>query len=70
MRDGIPGAGERAPGMILSEGRVKRYIMLSGGWMRNPVSKKPMKEKGNSGSTLLVDTGQLYNDFDFEIRDK
>jgi hypothetical protein len=57
MRDGIPGAGERAPGMLLSEGRVKRYIMLSGSWMRNPVSKKPMKEKGNSGSTLLVDAG-------------
>ena len=45
-------------------------ITLSGGWMRNPVSKKPVKVKGKSGTTPLVDTGQLYNDFDFEITGK
>jgi len=45
-------------------------ITLSGGWMRNPVSGKPMKVKGKSGTTPLVDTGQLYNDFDFEITGK
>jgi len=45
-------------------------ITLSGGWMRNPVSGKPVKVKGKSGTTPLVDTGQLYNDFDWEIRGK
>ena len=45
-------------------------ITLSGGWMRNPVSGKPVKVKGKSGTTPLVDTGQLYNDFDYEIRGK
>ena len=45
-------------------------ITLSGGWMRNPVSKKPVRIKGKSGTTPLVDTGQLYNDFDWEIREK
>ena len=45
-------------------------ITLKGGWMRNPVSGKPMKVKGKSGTTPLVDTGQLYNDFDYEIKEK
>jgi len=45
-------------------------ITLSGGWMRNPVSGKPMKVKGKSGTTTLVDTGQLYNDFRFEVSGK
>ena len=42
-------------------------ITLEGGWMRNPVSGKSMHIKGKSGTTPLVDTGQLYNDFDYEI---
>ena len=45
-------------------------ITLEGGWMRNPVSGKPTYIKGKSGTTTLVDTGQLYNDFDWEIRKK
>ena len=45
-------------------------ITLSGGWMRNPVSKKPVHIIGKSGTTPLVDTGQLYNDFDWEISGK
>ena len=45
-------------------------ITLSGGWMRNPVSGKPVKVKGKSGTTPLVDTGQLYNDFNYEIKEK
>ena len=45
-------------------------ITLKGGWMRNPVSKKPVKVKGKSGTTPLIDTGQLYNDFDYEIINK
>jgi len=45
-------------------------ITLKGGWMRNPVSGEPVKIKGKSGTTPLVDTGQLYNDFDWEITEK
>jgi hypothetical protein len=29
-----------------------------------------VKVKGKSGTTPLVDTGQLYNDFDWEITGK
>ena len=49
---------------------TKHTITLRGGWMRNPVSKKPVHIKGKSGTTPLVDTGQLYNDFDWEITGK
>jgi hypothetical protein len=45
-------------------------ITLSGGWIRNPVSKKPVHIKGKSGTTTLVDTGQLYNAFQFEVVSK
>ena len=45
-------------------------VTLTGGWIRNPVSGKPVKVKGKSGTTPLVDTGQLYNDFGYEIREK
>ena len=45
-------------------------VTVSGGWIRNPVSGKPVHINGKSGSTPLVDTGQLYNDFDWEIMGK
>ena len=45
-------------------------VTMTGGWIRNPVSGKPVKVKGKSGTTPLVDTGQLYNDFDYEIKEK
>ena len=45
-------------------------VTLTGGWIRNPVSGKPVKVKGKSGTTPLVDPGQLYNDFDWEITGK
>ena len=31
---------------------------------------EPVKVKGKSGTTTLVDTGQLYNDFDYEVVEK
>ena len=43
-------------------------VTLKGGWIRNPLSGKPVKVKGKFGTTPLVDTGQLYDDFDWEIR--
>ena len=45
-------------------------VTLSGGWIRNPVSGKPVKVKGKSGTTTLVDTGQLKAEFDWEIVEK
>ena len=45
-------------------------VTLSGGWIYNRVAMKGVPVKGKSGTTPLVDTGQLYNDFDYEIREK
>ena len=45
-------------------------VTLTGGWIRNPVSGKPVKVKGKSGTTPLIDTGQLYNDFDYDVVEK
>ena len=45
-------------------------VTLTGGWIRNPVSGKPVKIKGKSGATPLVDTGQLYHAFDYEITER
>ena len=45
-------------------------VTLSGGWIYNRVAKKGVLVKGKSGSTPLVDTGQLRDDFDWEIREK
>ena len=45
-------------------------VTLSGGWIYNRVAKKGVLVKGKSGSTPLVDTGQLRDDFDWEITEK
>ena len=45
-------------------------VTLSGGWVYNRVAKKGVLVKGKSGTTALVDTGQLRDDFDWEIREK
>lgn len=42
-------------------------VTLSGGWIYNRVAKKGVPVGGKSGAIPLVDTGQLYNDFDYEI---
>ncbi len=42
-------------------------VTLSGGWIWNRVVKKGVPVKEKAGSILLVDTGALYNDFDWEI---
>lgn len=73
-------AGLEKSGQVGAEG-IRAYIdkgvpppnapiTLSGGWMRNPVSGKPVKVKGKSGTTSLVDTGQLRAEFDWEIVEK
>ena len=45
-------------------------VTLSGGWIYNRVAKKGVLVKGKSGTTALVDTGQLRDEFDWEIREK
>lgn len=42
-------------------------ITVSGGWMRNRVSGKPVHIPGKGASRPLIDSGALYNAFDFEI---
>ena len=42
-------------------------VTLSSGWLYNRVAKKGVKVKGKSGTTPLVDTGQLRDDFGYEI---
>ena len=45
-------------------------VTLTGGWVYNRVAKKGVQVKAKSGSTPLVDTGQLRDDFDWEIKEK
>jgi hypothetical protein len=45
-------------------------VTLTGGWIYNRVAKKGVYVEGKNGSTPLKDTGALYNDFDWEIREK
>ena len=45
-------------------------VTLSGGWVYNRVAKKGVPVKGKSGTTPLVDTGQLRDEFDFEITER
>ena len=74
-REGLEKAGQRG-----ADG-IREYIdagidppnapvTLSGGWIYNRVAKKGVPVKGKSGTTPLVDTGQLYDDFDYEITEK
>lgn len=42
-------------------------VTLSGGWIWNRAAKKGVPVKGKSGSIPLVDTGQLRDDFGYEI---
>lgn len=45
-------------------------VTLSGGWIYNRVAKKGVMVKGKAGDKPMLDTGALYNDFDFEIAEK
>ena len=45
-------------------------VTLSGGWIYNRVAKKGVLVKGKSGTTPLVDTGQLRDDFDYEVTER
>lgn len=45
-------------------------ITISGGWMRNHVSGKPVHVRGKGGATPLLDTGQLVNAFGYKLKEK
>ena len=45
-------------------------VTLSGGWIYNRVAKKGVYVEGKNGSTPLKDTEALYNDFDWEIKER
>ena len=42
-------------------------VTVSGGWIRNRISHKPVYVEGKGFNKPLYDTGQLYNDFDYEV---
>ena len=44
-------------------------VTLSGGWIYNRVAKKGVLVSGKGGGPPLVDTGALYSDFSYEIRE-
>ena len=75
MREGLEKAGQRGADGIreyIDAGidPPNALVTLSGGWIYNRVAKKGVPVKGKSGTTPLVDTGQLYDDFDYEITEK
>ncbi len=45
-------------------------VTLSGGWIYNRVAKKGVPVKGKTGDKPLLDTGALYNDFDYEVTER
>ena len=45
-------------------------VTLAGGWIRNRAAGKSVLVKGKSGTTPLVDTGQLYDDFGYEVTER
>ncbi|MBQ6288318.1 MAG: hypothetical protein IJK06_12870 [Clostridia bacterium] len=45
-------------------------VTLSGGWIYNRVAKKGVLVKGKTGDKPLLDTGALYNDFDYEVTER
>ena len=42
-------------------------VTVSGGWVYNRVARKGVPVEGKGFNKPLVDTRQLYNDFDYEI---
>lgn len=45
-------------------------VTLSGGWIYNRVAQKGVPVKGKAGDKPLLDTGALYNDFDYEVTER
>ena len=45
-------------------------VTLSGGWIYNRVAKKGVLVKGKADDKPLLDTGALYEDFDYEVTER
>ena len=45
-------------------------VTVHGGWVYNRVAKKGVPVEGKGFDKPLYDTGQLYRDFDFEIKER
>ena len=45
-------------------------VTLSGGWIYNRVAHKGVYVSGKSGDKPMIDTGALYNDFDYEVTER
>ena len=45
-------------------------VTVSGGWVYNRITKSGVPVKGKGFNKPLYDTGALYNDFDYEIRNR
>ena len=45
-------------------------LTVEGGWIRNFSSQKPVHVEGKGFSKPLYDTGELYDDFDYEITER
>lgn len=74
VRDGFTVAGEAGVAAIrayidagISPGNAP--ITIHGGWIRNFSSGKPVMIPGKGFDKPLYDTGELYNAFDFEVKE-
>ena len=45
-------------------------VTVSGGWIYNRAAKKGVPVRGKGFNKPLYDTGALYSDFDYEIRER
>ena len=45
-------------------------VTVSGGWVYNRVARKGVPVEGKGFNKPLVDTRQLYNDFDYAVKKK
>lgn len=51
--------GENGAKAMFGTGAPNAPITIHGGWMRNPVSGKPVYVKGKGSTAPLIDTGEL-----------
>ena len=63
-------AGENGAKDRFGTGAPNTPITVNGGWMRNPVSGKPVYVKGKGSAAPLIDTGSLRKSITHVIREK
>ena len=45
-------------------------VTVSGGWIYNRIAKKGVLVSGKGSNTPLIASGALYNDFDYEVKNR